>query len=417
MVFLKYLAGQILSENVILKIDSGFFYIEYNDTTYTEEVFDPGTAGFSSEDISGLKLIYNSVKDNTDFNFQDIGNIKLLKNWYLITHEKYLSPDPVYDNHGRIGFNNVCEPFREILQIPVADILRKILQKKLNITENSKPQIYLTCDFDTLNIWDSMGFIDLLKHNIKLTLKFNIKRIIYNTFSYFFSRRSVKFNGYLNDKMFDYSKDSNISNIAFILCNPSNSAYEDTNIDFSNSTIKSFFTRLKNNNVFFGLHTNYNTADDTQNIQQQVDAFNRLFDKQLLYNRHHYLRFHFPEYLELLGRAGIKIDFSLYFPENTAFRAGTCSKYKVWNVNTQSPYPAEVVPITLMDGTFTNYLKCTEQEAFNLAVKKLDLAIKFSDSIVLLWHNDSVFKYSYLLNNYHPSLYEKIKKYLLKKTL
>lgn len=414
--FLKYLAEQILSENVILKKDSDFLYIKYTDNTYVEDVFDPVTAFFSPEDIAGLQLIHKYVKDNLDINLWDIGNIKLLKNWYLITHEKYLSTDLVYDKHGRIGFDNVSEPFREILQIPVADVLRKIIQKKLNITKNSKPQIYLTCDFDTLNIWDRLGFVGFLKQNIKLSFEFKIKQIIYNTFSFFFSRRSVKFNGYLNDSMFVYRKDSNISNIAFFLCKPSNSVY-DPKIDYSNRTIKSFFNKLKSNNVILGLHTNYDTADDPQNIQQQVDAFNRLFDIQPLFNRHHYLRCHFPEYLELLGRAGIKYDFSLYFPENTACRAGTCSKYKVWNVNTQSPYPAEVVPITLMDGTFTDYLKCTEQEAFGLAVKKLDLAIKYSNSIVLLWHNHCVFKYSNILNNYHPSFYKKIKKYLLTKTL
>ncbi len=414
--FLKYLAGQMLSENVILKKDAGFFYIKHNTNSYIEEVFDPGTACFSSEDISCLQLIYNYVKDNTDVNLQDIGNIKLLKNWYLITHEKYLSTDLVYDKHGRIGFNNVCEPFREILQIPIADVLRKIIQKKLNITKSSKPQIYLTCDFDTLNIWDRWGFVNFLKQNIKLSFKFDIRQIIYNTFSYFFSRISIKFNGYLNENMFVYSKDSKITNIAFFLCKPSNSVY-DPKIDYSNRTIKSFFNKLKSNNVIFGLHTNYDTADDPQNIQQQVDAFDRLFNKQPLFNRHHYLRYHFPEYLELLGNAGIRYDFSLYFPENTSFRAGTCSRYKVWNINTQSPYPVEIIPITLMDGTFTDYLKCTEQEAFGLAVKKLDLAMKYSNSILLLWHNHSTFKYSNILNNYHPSFYKKIKKYLLTKTL
>lgn len=408
MVFLTYLVEQILPEKVSIKIDSNYFYIMNNGCSYIEEIFDPKTALFTAEDITNLQEICDVINRSADvISLPEIGNIKLLKNWYLLTHEKYFKQNPVYDKYGRLGFDNVCEPFQEILKIPIADVLRKILKLKLNINKISKPRIYLTCDYDMLNIWDSWTFFNLIKSNIKLILKIDFKKIINNISSYFFSRRHLKYNGYLNDNMFDYSDNNHIYNIAFFISKPANRKY-DGKIEYTNKTVDQFIKKLKNNDVIFGLHTNFDTCNNPQELKKQVNEFKNLFNVQPLFNRHHYLRFRFPEYLEILELNGIKCDFSLYFPENTSFRTGTCSKYKVWNINKQRPYETEVIPITLMDGTFSDYIKCTEQEAFNLAVKKINLAVNYCDSIVLLWHNHSVFKYSHIADNYHPLLYNKI---------
>jgi hypothetical protein len=409
--FLKYLTEQLIPPIVNFKTESGRFILMHDKFTYTEESFDPETAYFTIEDIAALQKLFITINEYPDEDLPDFEDINLLKNWYLITHEKYLRQDIIYDKYGRIGFNNVNEPFNELLKIPIADVLRKILRRKLNIEVTSAPQIYLTCDYDILNKWDVWGFIDFLKEIIKSVLKFDFTRLGYNTLSYFFSRKNIKYNGYLNDKMFDFTDELKPINIAFFISKPENIQF-DGKINYSDRTINSFFRNLNSKKVIFGLHTNFDTSNKPQNVKQQIDAFEKIFNKQPTYNRHHYLRFHFPEYLESLGLYGIKCDFSLYYPENTCFRAGTSSKYKAWNVKTRSPYPTEMIPITLMDGTFSDYLKCTEQEAYELILKKLNLALKYSDTIVLLWHNSSICKYGNIVNNYHPALFIKTINYL-----
>jgi len=49
-----------------------------------------------------------------------------------------------------------------------------------------------------------------------------------------------------------------------------------------------------------------------------------------------------------------------------------------------------------------------------LSIKKINLTLKYSDSLVLLWHNRSTYQYANIENNYHPKLITGLIDYLKK---
>lgn len=404
--FYEFIIYQLLQKSFNLRICNDFIEIECNGKLYKEKQFDYDSS-FTPEDVNKLLIISKNAFNNEPFG-ENIKGVPILKCWYLITHEYYFKNEIELDKHDRTSSNNLLEEFHVILKVPIVDILKNEFNKFFGFVLQGRQDIYLTSDYDILNIWDIWGFRDFVKIELKNLFRKQYKNFIHFFYSYLYSRKKIKRNGYLNDTMFIYSDKVNIHNVAFFISLPENKKYDGV-INYNDKVLKIFFENLKKNDVVFALHTNYNTHDDPDNISSQLKAFTDIFATTPTYNRHHYLRFKFPEYLKTLQRIGIKCDFSLYFPESLLFRAGTCSKYKVWDKVTQTVFPTQIIPITLMDGTFTDYLKCSEQEAYNLAKSKLEFAKKYSDSIVLLWHNSSLNNYNnHLRSTYHATLYKKI---------
>lgn len=339
-------------------------------------------------------------------------DISILKNWYLLTHEKYFKSNLVLDRYDRIGQENLSPEFFTILKVPIADVLKKTLQNRLGCAMEVLPKIYLTSDFDILNVWDVWDVWktkDLLREIVLNTKNRQFKRLYKTVSSYFLSCKNKKINGYLNEKM--YCFDSDFINIGFFISTTTNEKYDGT-INYQNEPVKQYIEELKSKNVVFGLQTNYNTKDNLSSIVDQQGDFENLFLQKTTYNRHHYLRFLFPDFLKTLEVGGIEKDFSLYFPESMLFRAGTCSAYFAWNQIENRPYKTLLIPTTIMDGTFSDYLFCSHDEALKSAKNKLDLTLKYSDSLVLLWHNRSTYKFCNIENNYHPELIKELIDYL-----
>jgi hypothetical protein len=299
----------------------------------------------------------------------------------------------------------------EILKVPIADVLKIQLNNSLGIRIQNQPSIYLTCDFDILNVWDVWTLKDLAREILHCSKNLQIRKLNKTVSSYLFSRKIKSFNGFLNERMYEY--DSRFTNIGFFIASPINRKY-DGNIDYHNNLVQLYIQNIKQKGVVFGLHTNFDTKDKPYSINDQQKDFQNLFQSEAKFNRQHYLRFHFPEYLNTLELGKIEKDFSLYFPESMLFRTGTCSSYFAWNESENRPFKTELIPTTIMDGTFSDYLHCDYEEALKLSIKKINLTLKYSNSLVLLWHNRSTYQYANIENNYHPQLITVLIDYLKK---
>ena len=405
--FIHFVCEQLVKTTHIIEIEIDFIHIKANGQVYSETIFDPSVA-FTENEIKQLISIANDVINEKKIQLVDF---PILKCWYLITHEKYFNELIVFDKYDRIGQENLKKEFLEILKIPIADVLKVQLNNSLGITIQTQPSIYLTCDFDILNIWDVWSIKDLAREILYTCKKLELKKLYETIGSYLFSRKRLNFNGFLNERM--YCFDSRFTNIGFFIASPENKKYDCT-INYTNKLVQKYINELKNKGVHFGLHTNFNTKDQPESIIKQQDDFKILFEERASMNRHHYLRFHFPDYLNTLELGEIEKDFSIYFPESMLFRAGTCSSYYAWNEKENRRFTTKLIPTTLMDGSFSDYLFCDYEEALKLSIKKINLTLKYSDSLVLLWHNRSTYQYANIQNNYHPKLITALIEYLKK---
>jgi hypothetical protein len=204
-----------------------------------------------------------------------------------------------------------------------------------------------------------------------------------------------------------------VKNIGFFISEPKNKKYDGV-INYFDKTFNNFLDHtIRKYQLEIGLHTNYDSSElnSLKDIDSQLNTCRKIFNYLPNKNRHHYLKFIFPNYLRKFDNQ-IEYDFSLYFPELTIFRSGTCNEFSVWDKELNRPFHTKVIPTTLMDGTFSDYLKVNREKSLSLALEKLDLTLKYSDTIVLLWHNRSMYKYSNIENNFHPELYKDILSYI-----
>jgi hypothetical protein len=392
--------------NVFLK--DKVIHVEADNWQYNEAFFDE-QAMFTEKDNSSLLYIFNYISESRNLVHIQHTEVNFLRLFYLITHEKYFIENPPLDKHGRISSLSLKDEFKTILQVPICDILKQIAYIKFGLEWKREKKLILTCDYDIMNIWDIYEKKDFLKLILRCLKSFDIKKLTYYIYSYFFSRKLASANGYLNIKMFETKLDC--ERIAFLISKSENKEI-DCNANYKDKPVVEFIKELKNSGIELGLHANYNTMKNVDSIPAQINAFtSKISPITPQYNRHHYLRYHFPSYLNQFEGTSIKKDFSIYFAESLLFRCGISSEFKVWNEFSQSPYKTSIIPTTLMDVTFTDYLSLDEDKAFDYAVKKIKLATLYGDGVVLLWHNGNTFSRS-VNYSYHLSLFDRIIKFI-----
>ena len=119
--FIRFILDQVLKSNYAISIENGRVLVDCNNITYEETIFYCDSA-FDEDDISSLKDLTSQVLSLNEMDWNKFTSCKsLLRWWYLITHEKYLQEDIKLDKYGRIGFENVKEPFKEILLVPISE--------------------------------------------------------------------------------------------------------------------------------------------------------------------------------------------------------------------------------------------------------------------------------------------------------
>lgn len=125
-------------------------------------------------------------------------------------------------------------------------------------------------------------------------------------------------------------------------------------------------------------------------------------------NRYHYLKFRLPDGYEAIEASGLKLDASLGFADAFGFRNSFGMPFKPYNFKTKTSYSFIEVPLTIMDGTFKQYMKIPVDQ---VATHVIDFFEKNNrDAVIsLLWHNTFFSDYK---NKGYLGQYKKILAYL-----
>jgi hypothetical protein len=405
----RYLFDQGFNFDVKFEIEvSDKIYVKYEDKVYTEPLFQSEDIGYIPSFFRELQQILSNDPLETDVNpaFSDSG-IPLLNVSYWFLTETYLEKGH-YDTHNRQVYpegNNKNLDY--ILSFPIVDIIACYFGKYFNI-KRKQSKIYLTCDYDILNIWYSLGFFNSIKYITGFLIQKDYSGFFATGIDFFlYFLRIKRKSPYLNDDMFSYDN-NNIENIAFWLIDYRNKQYDIQNF-FTDKHSKIFIKHLKNKGVTFGLHPSYNTLLNPEILEEQLINYKTLFDNAPKNVRFHYLRANYPETLNVLLANNITDDFSFYFTESILFRGGKSSPFKAWDEKRSAVIDVIIHPITLMEGTLSDYLKLDYENAEKLSIKKLKLALKYGTEINLLWHNRSMYKYG-IPNNYSHKVFDTLLK-------
>lgn len=110
--------------------------------------------------------------------------------------------------------------------------------------------------------------------------------------------------------------------------------------------------------------------------------------------RTHFLRADVPNFFNTLENSGLKLDFSLGFPDHYGFRNGFNQPVKPYSINEKRIHDVIIVPLHIMDASFRTYQKLTPPEILN---RTIDFFEKNKENSIfnILWHNKYFTNYKF----------------------
>lgn len=427
---IQYLIEELVLSNfsgavpkLSIELTDNLIRVEQSGVVYQEANFDFENTTLTANEISFLEKLRETIHSDHClppkelYQSQAKSSNSLLKLIYFFSNERYFD-NCQYDRHHRPLTQSIDIQIAKILDLPITDILIQLLHYHLQIQEVPKSiSINFTCDFDILNIHRTLGFVGSLKRFVKAFLMLRIKQLITELISLVLGNRYYKLNPFLNDKMFHYKgngKRGMVKNIGFLLVDHQHPTFDTKNK--LTKSVYSFFRSLKEKSVLLGLHPAYLTMEKPETLTGQLARFKNYTDETTKLIRFHFLRCLYPQDLRHLESNGFEKDYSFGFADSLAFRGGVSREFRMWDLALDRVNPICITPLTLMEGTFADYLQLPFEDAKKLAINKIENSIRYGSTITFLWHNRSMYKYGFE-NNYHPALFQCIKDYLKEKDL
>ena len=153
-----------------------------------------------------------------------------------------------------------------------------------------------------------------------------------------------------------------------------------------------------------GFHPSYGSYREARQWNAEKAALERAAGSQVTEGRQHYLRFAVPQTWQIWEDAGMRVDSSMYYPEQAGFRSGVCYEHPVFNVNTREMLELRERPMIAMELTFLDrqYMGLSTERIFEEIVALAERCRKYHGDFVLLWHNSS------LMTKEHRVLYQDV---------
>lgn len=303
--------------------------------------------------------------------------------------------EPEKDQFGRISYGNSIIKELNINNIPVVnyyfDILRETLEGVVNgnifrkdLWQDYEFGVALTHDIDTCQAaWLEGSFSELRKKRFHTIPKLIFSRI-FGKDDWFNFEEILQ-----TEKQFDAT-----SSYYFLPERGKVGNWKNADYRIDSKPIQQAISLLKDEGNEIGLHGSFGTHVDGKMLQSEK---NRIYDREIVGNRFHFLMFDPLKTVGVLELCNIKYDSSLGFAEQIGFRRGTCYPFYLFNFEKGEISPVIEIPLLVMDVTLSNrkYMGVSEKAALEQMIRLIDETRKFSGVFTVLWHNTHFSRYKY----------------------
>ncbi len=330
-----------------------------------------------------LPQLFPQLKEN------DTGFDLFAASFYLVSrYEEYLPHEK--DAFGRFEAAVSYAYKNNFLQIPVVNhyaiILKMELQRKFPAYTSPKPVFTFvpTYDIDVAFAYKGRGLLRSALGMLR-SLWERKPKAIKDRLMVLAHKQDDPFDTY--DYQLSLLKESGIRAFYFFLCG--DYGRYDKNIAFYS---RSFFyiTKKLSDYAYIGLHPSFASNEETALLSMEAARLSNILNEDIKFSRQHYLKLSIPQTYQNLLKANISHDFSMGYASQPGFRAGICSPYFFYDLESESITPLTVMPLAVMDGTFLHYLKCSSDESFNIIKKIISKIERVGGTFVSLWHNDTL---------------------------
>ncbi|MCQ2959858.1 MAG: polysaccharide deacetylase family protein [Bacteroidales bacterium] len=298
----------------------------------------------------------------------------MLSRWEELISEKF-------DRWGRFPEKDACAVKYGFIQKPLvhvyAELLRKIFADYgFEIPQNQIFRKTLTHDVDYIYKWGrSKDFLksccaDLFKRFSVRTFKSSLKM-----------RKSGQDPYDMYSYLMDLSEKNGLKSTFYFLNNKLN------DWELNTEKGKEIISLIQKRNHNVGIHSNYYLEADSEKVKIDKEYYSKIFNRELIHNRQHFLKMRFPQTLRMLEQNGIIQDSSMYYPHFPGFRTGMCIEHSVFDCETRKIMNIKELPLTLMDVSLLKARK--NDEAKDMVDALISTVKKYNGNFVCLWHNSS----------------------------
>ncbi len=174
----------------------------------------------------------------------------------------------------------------------------------------------------------------------------------------------------------------------FNFMNASKSKFDDGyNIELPK--IQNLIYKIKRAGHIFGFHPSYNTSNNIQLFNAEIDGLRSKVGFPVIQGRQHYLRFQVPQTWRIWSNAKLEIDSSMGYADKAGFRCGVCYDFPVYDLVDRKPLSLLERPLIAMEVTLMQYEKLNPQDAIKVVQELKNEVKKYQGNFVFLWHNSS----------------------------
>lgn len=335
------------------------------------------------DDFENTKMFF-ICKNNSDLPFDPFAAA-----FYLISrYEEYLPVEK--DRFGRFPAAVSLAAQQGFLQKPVIDIwinkLEVVLKRRFpTVVIHRKSYKYLpTYDIDIAYAYTQKGVLRTLGAYAMSVKRMNFEEI---------KQRTRAIVGLDKDPYDTYEwqlqlqRKYKLTPVYFFLVGEY--GVYDKNISIDNFTYQELIQSI-GDVCDVGIHPSFQSNSDIRILEKETQQLSAILKKVIIRSRQHYIKLDITETYQNLIELDISKDYSMGYPDNIGFRAGTCSSFLFYDLPLEIKTNLRVYPFMVMDVTLKDYLQLSPAEAFE-TVKKLIHEVKAVKGMFsTLWHNNTL---------------------------
>ena len=326
-------------------------------------------------------LLETSIRKDVDYStLNELGKCF----YWLSRYEEYIAKPEQFDEHNRFLGSDLD------YSKPIVDEICLEIQHKI---KTKFPEIYFKQRvFKQINTHDIDYAWKYLYHSPKIKYGSFFKKIVKGNFAE--AKQQIKvLNQQKKDPYdtFDYLKTlaekHQIETIFFWLLGDYSTF--DKNHHWENEAQK----KLINTIITWaeiGIHPSYQTNTQEDKLKTEINRLEKIINQPIKKSRQHFIKLSFPHTYQQLLINKISEDYTMGFPHQLGFRAGTSTPYKWFDLSTNEQTLLIIYPFVAMDVTLKNYLKLTPQQALE-EIKQLKQTIKaVNGTFITLFHQSNL---------------------------
>ena len=139
-----------------------------------------------------------------------------------------------------------------------------------------------------------------------------------------------------------------------------------------------------------GIHPGFNSNQNPDRLKTEKKRLESIIHRSVEKSRQHFLILHLPHTYQKLVENDITEDYSMGYAAHTGFRAGTCTPYRFYDLDLETPTELIVYPFALMEATLKYYMKLKPEESKQHISEIIQKVKAVNGTFIGLWHNETL---------------------------